>query len=76
MSDAFERIADDWDAAETKNVYQFDERRFSDSIEEQARKIAAKANGHAPAPKEPARRFSLTPFADIKIDQTRRDYLV
>ena len=49
MSDPFERIADEWDRNdEAKKVYDFDEERFSRSIEDQARKNVAKANGHAP----------------------------
>ena len=52
MSDPFERIADEWDRESETKVYHFDEERFSRSIEEQARKNAAKANGHA-APETP-----------------------
>jgi RecA-family ATPase len=49
MSDPFDRIADEWDRehGDAPNVYKFDEEGFSRAIEEQARKIAAKANGHA-----------------------------
>jgi hypothetical protein len=51
MSDPFEKIADEWDrehGGTLNKVYDFDEERFSRTIEEQARKNAGKTNGHAP----------------------------
>ena len=66
MSDPFERIADEWDRNdEAKKVYDFDEERFSRSIEDQARKNVAKANGHAPpASPEPSEPKPSLPWID------------
>jgi hypothetical protein len=58
MTDPFERMADDWDrpnglgldVGEAAPAYTFNEERFYESIEDGARKNAAKGNGHSSEP--------------------------
>ena len=87
MSDPWKEIADEWDRKdETKNIYSFDEERFSRSVEEQARKNAAKTNGHATPPadravdiaveQKPKPKFPLIRFSDLKADTFDRAYIV